>query len=241
MIELMDSGRGDRLEFRIAGKVTERDYREVLIPAFEAAEAEYDHVRMLVVFDGFEGYEPGAMLEDARLGLKHWNGFDRVAVVSEPGWITRLIAAFSVVMPCPVMTFGPGEETEARRWLEESLGAVHQSDLGGGVLHVSLIGKLEATAYEGEAEDMNAFIRANDRFRLLLDLREFDGWQGLGAIGRHLSLVRDHRMLPDRVAIVGTNEFQRLAQKVGRQFLSGEVRYYDAGEFEAAKAWLAEA
>ncbi|SFA99928.1 SpoIIAA-like [Poseidonocella pacifica] len=239
MIEEKTGAHGDILELRISGTVTERDYTEVLIPALEARIAEHKRVRLLVRFDSnVSDFTLGALFEDSRMGLKHWRGFDRVAVVAEPNWITKAIRAFAVIMPCPVMIFPLAEEDEARRWLSESLGAIHQTDLGDGALHLQLLGKLDSAVYEEEGRDLDAFIARNGRIRLLLDLREFDGWQGLGAIAEHLSLVREHRRAPERVAIVGRNTFTRLAEGVGRHFLDAEVRYFDAAAFEEAKAWI---
>ncbi len=196
-------------------------------------------MRLLVVMEsGFGDFTLGALWDDARMGLKHWRGFDRVAVVTGSTGVKRTIKAFSVAIPCPVMVFPPDQTEEARRWLSESLGAIHQTDLGDGVLHLALLGKVDAAVYEAEAEDLNAFIRANDRFRLLLDLREFDGWQGLGAVGEHLRMVRDRVALLDKAAIVGDAGWQKMAVGVGRRILGKEAEYFDGDRFDAAVAWL---
>ncbi|GHF33864.1 STAS/SEC14 domain-containing protein [Seohaeicola zhoushanensis] len=227
------------LEVRISAPVTAADYKDILVPALDEAIATSEHVRMLAVFDAkVSDYTFGAMVEDARMGLKHWRGFDRVAVVGAAKGLRHAIRAFSVLMPCPVMTFDAGQEDEARRWLEESLGSIHQTDLGNGVLHLKLIGKLDSKAYAEEGGDIDAFVRRNEGFRLLLDLREFDGWQGLGAIGDHLKLVRDHVGLVEKAAIVGDAGWQRMAQEVGKRILRKEARWFPADSFDAAKAWL---
>ena len=150
----------------------------------------------------------------------------------------RAVRAFAVLIPCPVRTFPLAEADEARRWLRESLGAIHQIDLGDGILQVKLIGQLESAAHDQEGEELNAFIRAHDRFRLLVDLREFDGWHGLDAVGDHLRLVRDHRMLVDRAAIVGTSALHKLAEGIGSRFIKGTTKYFDASDFAGAEAWL---
>ncbi len=239
MIERKSTSRGDILEFRITGTVTDEDYRTVLLPALDEAIAEHDRIRLLAHFDaGFEGYTAGAIREDARLGLRHWRGFDRVAAVAEEGWITRAIRAFGILMPCPVMVFPLAEHEDARRWLTESLGTIHQTDLGNGALLVQLLGKLDAAAYAREDAAMNAFIREHGRIRLLLDLREFDGWQGLDALAQHLSLVRDHRSFVRKLAIVGTNAFEKMARRLAPLFINAEVEYFGEDGFEGAKHWI---
>lgn len=239
MIEVKSQPDDPLIEITITGTVTAEDYRNVLVPAIEKALAEQEHLLALVRIDkGFERYTLEAMAADTRLGLKHWNGFDRVAVVSDTKWVNTAVKAASIFMPCPVAVFALGQEDEARRWLVESLGSIHQIDLGNGALMVQLLGQIDSTVYAAENEDLNAFIRAHDRFRLLLDLREFDGWQGFRALGEHFKLVRDHRGLVSRVAIVGDRTWQAIAQKIGRQFIDAPVRYFPAEDFEGAKAWL---
>ncbi|KMK66677.1 STAS/SEC14 domain-containing protein [Puniceibacterium sp. IMCC21224] len=241
MLEIMATSRRNLLEFRISGSVTEEDYRAVLIPALEDAIDTYENIRLLVRIESdFEDYTLGAIFEDARVGLKHWAGFDRIAVVADTSGITRAVRAFSVFMPCPVMLFDLSQEDEARRWLVESLGSIHQTDLGGGVLHVQLRGKLDAAVYAEEAQDMSAYARAHDGFRLLLDLRDFDGWQGIGALGQHFTLVRDHRNLVQKCAIVGTNSFEKAARLLARKLIKGDVRYFDADQLAEAKRWIAD-
>ncbi len=241
MIEVKETGQAGTYEVHLSGVVSDEDYSKILVPALESAIEAHEHIRVLVrLGEDFKDFTLGALFDDARMGLKHWRGFDRLAVVAEKGWITRFSRALSVLMPCPVRIFPLAETDDARRWLSESLGAIHQTDLGNGVLHVQLIGQLESDIYENETEDMNAFIRANDHFRLLLDVREFDGWQGLAAVGQHLKIVRDHYRLIDKAAIVGRASWQKLGERVMAQMVKGETRFFEADTFAAAKAWIAE-
>lgn len=239
MIEIKQTERDDILEVHATAPVTDADYRDVLIPAIDEAIARSDNVRLLMVLDArISDFTLGALWDDARLGLKHWRGFDRVAVATGSQGLARAIRAIAVFLPCPVAIFGPDERDAARRWLTQSLGAVHQTDLGDGVLHIRLLGKLDQAEYAEESADLSAFIRRNDRFRLLLDIRDFDGWQGLGAVAEHFRLVRDHAAHLDKAAIVGDAGWQKAAVAVGRRVLGKEARYFKASDLAEAKDWL---
>ena len=239
MIEITNTGDGNQLEMHLTGQVTQIDYDTVLIPAIEAALKEHDGMRVLVVVEpSFAGYDTGALWADSKLGLTYWSGFERLAVVADKGWIAMGARAFAPVMPCPVKVFGSVEIDEARRWLRESLGAVHVRDLGGNALMVQLLGRPDAGDFEQASGNMDALLRDHDGFHLLLDLREFDGWQGLAALGDHLKLVRDHRHIPTRVAIVGDKDWQKLAQKVLRLFIDADTRYFAEDDFDDARAFL---
>ncbi len=239
MIEVKKLDRDDLMEIRISGTVTDEDYRNILTPALDQAIERGERIRALVVLKSdLSDFTFGALMDDARLGLKHWRGFDRLALVTGSKAIKTMVKAFSVVIPCPVRVFDADETEDAHRWLVESLGAIHQRDLGDGVLHVQLVGALDSAVYEEESRDIAAFIARNDKFRLLLDLREFDGWQGLGAIGEHFRLVRDHAGALDRAAIVGDAGWQALAVQIGKRVIGKDARYFDDDEFAEAVDWL---
>ncbi|WP_439522339.1 STAS/SEC14 domain-containing protein [Marivita sp.] len=241
MIEVEHVGKHGMIEIRMMAPVSDSDYKERLMPAIDKAISRGDRLRMLAIVEaGFSDFTLGAMMQDARMGLKHWRGFDRVAVVTDNGALDKAIGAFSVFMPCPVATFKLSDVEDARRWLRESLGSIHQEDLGDGVLHVSLLGKLDTEQYENDLEDLNDFIAGHEKIRLLVDLRKFDGWQGLGALRDHFHLVRGHAGRVERAAIVGDAGWQEMAVQIGKRAFDLDARHFSADDFEAAKSWLVE-
>ena len=239
MIEEISGRPEGTLEFKISGRVSGADYDRVLIPALERALESKDRVKLLCqVGPGFEGYSFDAAWDDARMGMKHWRGFERVALVTDVEWLAASVRALGFALPCPVKIFPLTELEEARLWLSESLGSVHVDKLNDGHLKVALLGKLEASAYAGVEETIDQYLAGKSGIRLLVDLREFDGWQGLDALGEHFSLVRDHSRLPERVAVVGNKAWKRLAEKVFSRFFNAEVRFFEAAEAGAAEAWI---
>jgi hypothetical protein len=101
------------------------------------------------------------------------------------------------MMPCAVQTFGPDQAGDARRRLREALGTIHHTDLGG-VPHLALKGRLDPAAYAEEEQDLEAFLDRADAPRVLLDVREFEGWQSPSALTRHLALVHRHDAASDK-------------------------------------------
>lgn len=239
MIEVKTGSQDNLLEVRMHAPVTDKDYKEVLMPAFDAALARAGSLRLLVMMDAdISDFTMGALWDDAKMGIGRWSGFDRIAIVTNNAAMTRLVRGFSIFMPCPVAVFPKGDEDKARLWLFESLGAIHQTDLGGGTLHIALLGKVEPEVYAEEIEDLNAFIRRNERFRLLLDIRQFEGWQGLSAMAAHFRLVRDHVGQLEKAAIVGDAGWKAMGVQVVKRLIGAEARYFDNNDFDAAKAWI---
>ncbi|MGI9470299.1 MAG: STAS/SEC14 domain-containing protein, partial [Rubripirellula sp.] len=70
-------------------------------------------------------------------------------------------------------------------------------------------------------------------------LREFDGRSGLAALGDHLSLIREHRRTPQRVAVVGDKSWQRPAEKILSKFVNAETRFFDSPDYDQGGSWVA--
>jgi hypothetical protein len=228
------------LELRLYEKLSRADYSDVLIPEIEKALESHERLRLLVIIgESFSGFELGAAWEDMKLGLSHWSGFDRIALAADQGWITGSARMLAPLMPCPVQVFPLAGADDARRWLRESLGTVHMAVLDGGALHVQLMGRLDPEVIARVEDRLGDHIRnAEGGFRLLLDLTEFDGWQGLTALSAHFSLVRQHAPLAKRVAVLGDQSWQQAAQRLAGSFNYAETRFFDAAARAEAEAWL---
>ncbi|MCT4370982.1 STAS/SEC14 domain-containing protein [Yangia mangrovi] len=84
MIDVKDIGEHGILELTMTPPVTDSDYRDTLMPALDAALTKGDRLRLLAIVEARPSeFTLGAMLQDARTGLKHWRGFDRIALVSD--------------------------------------------------------------------------------------------------------------------------------------------------------------
>ncbi len=239
MITVHTNSDGALIEVELSGEVTSADYSETLVPAIEAALVEHEAVRLLVIVQPeFKGYDLGAAWSDTKLGLSHWRGFDRIAVVADQGWVQTSIRLAAPILPCPTQVFEMAELEAARRWMRESLGSIHVTDLGGPCVQISLLGKLDPDEYSKAEEALDAVLQGRESFRLLIDLREFDGWQGLSALAAHFRLARNHIRLLDRAAIVGDAAWQHIAQRVARHILGVRTQFFPSAEMENAKSWL---
>lgn len=107
--------------FRLVGEITKADYDAVLTPwVNEIADSGRDVRAVIVIGDDFTGYETGAAWEDTKLGLRmethHRTLWKRVALVTETGWVKRLVALFGWMVPGEVRIFGLGEVEDAKEW-----------------------------------------------------------------------------------------------------------------------------
>lgn len=106
------------LGFRASGRVSAADYETVLIPAVEAAFGERQRQRLIYqVGPGFEAFEPGAMWDDMLLGMRHFMGWERLAVVTDVAWLRSATSFLAFMIPAQVKVFGEAELEAARDWI----------------------------------------------------------------------------------------------------------------------------
>lgn len=116
-IEGMPAG---ALGFRAQGQVTAADYENVIVPDVEAAFALNHKLRLLyVVAEDFTGFDPGAMWDDVKLGMRHFSGWDRVALVTDVPWLRATATAMGFVVPADFRLFPLAELAAAKRWIGE--------------------------------------------------------------------------------------------------------------------------
>lgn len=120
MIEQLTGLSPGVLGFRAHGQVTAADYENVIVPDIEAAFALNRKLRVLFQLgDDFSGFDAGAMWDDVKLGFRHISGWERVAVVTDVGWLRVMTKMFGFAVPGEFKLFANTELDQARRWIGE--------------------------------------------------------------------------------------------------------------------------
>ena len=117
MIRVIENMPPGTIGVEAVGKVTEDDYRNVLVPAVSTA-LERGDVRLLYVLGKeFDSYSAGALWADTKLLAGNRKGWKRVAIVSDADWLENSIKAFGWLMPGEVKVFETDEVHDAKEWL----------------------------------------------------------------------------------------------------------------------------
>lgn len=117
MIEVLDGMPDGVVGVEAVGEVSALDYETVLIPTFEAARAQHEHVRVVFVAgERFEGFAAGALWDDTKYGFSHLKGWGRVALVTDIDWMRHLTHAFSWLAPSGMKVFPVVELEAAKTW-----------------------------------------------------------------------------------------------------------------------------
>jgi hypothetical protein len=119
MIEMLDGFADSTVAARAVGRVTRQDYESILIPRIEAVAKIHSKLRCYYEISGdFAGMEPGAMWEDLKVGVEYWMRWERIAVVTDVGWIAHIVDMFRFLMPSQVRVFPISERAAALAWID---------------------------------------------------------------------------------------------------------------------------
>ncbi len=75
------------LTLKAIGKLSHEDYK-IITPMIDSALSKVDEPKVKVLIDGteLEGWEPRAAWDDLKLGLKHGNEFEKIAIYGNKDW-----------------------------------------------------------------------------------------------------------------------------------------------------------
>ncbi|MBX7435090.1 STAS/SEC14 domain-containing protein [Mycobacterium sp. Y57] len=118
MIEVLEDFPDNVAAFVCRGRVTRADYESVLIP--RCLERLEHHHKVRVYYEvaaEFDGIDPGAAWEDAKLGLGHLPGWERFVVVTDVEWMQHAVKFFGFLMPGELTVFPSARAEQARAWI----------------------------------------------------------------------------------------------------------------------------
>ena len=126
MVEQIENMPDGTLGFRLSGKIDVDEYFLMLDPIREKLERGEKVSFLVQTADDFSGLDMEALWEDMKVagsvGLKYRSSWERIAVVTDKGWMRQGIAAFGWVIPGEIRIFEPDELEEAKTWTGGSPG-----------------------------------------------------------------------------------------------------------------------
>lgn len=116
-LEISEKAGGKILEVHATGKLEKRDY-ELFAPEVERVVRDHGKIRVLFHMHDFHGWSAGALWEDIKFDLKHFNDIERLALVGEKKWQKGMAVFCKPFTTAKVKYFEEGQLDEARSWLE---------------------------------------------------------------------------------------------------------------------------
>ncbi len=104
------------LSFTMAGQLTKADYAAV-VPTLTEKVRRWGKVNVYLEIGDMNAITPTALWEEFKQDIKHFNDFNRAAVVSDDSLLLKAAAALtSTFTPAEVKHFPTAEKAEALRW-----------------------------------------------------------------------------------------------------------------------------
>ena len=104
-------------------------------------------------------------------------------------------------------------------------------------LEVSVSGKLSADDYETLEPGVDKLIESSGKIKILFIMRDFHGWD-LGAVWEDIKFATRHCRDIEKVAMVGEKTWEKWMATICKPFTMSSIKYFDAGEDDAARQWL---
>ena len=102
--------------FAASGELQASDYTDVLLPTVDRALASGDDVRIVLVFERFDGISGGAMWQDLKMGVEHLTRWKRIALVTDIDRMTHLTSLFGWMTSGEMRHFPLAERAQAIAW-----------------------------------------------------------------------------------------------------------------------------
>ncbi|WP_067845983.1 STAS/SEC14 domain-containing protein [Nocardia lijiangensis] len=103
--------------FEATGRLEASDYEEILMPAVREVLEHGKEIRIVLVFERFEGMSPEAAWEDMKLGIEHLTRWKRIALVTDLDWMITVTSLFVWMTPGEFKRFPVAKRDEAIAWV----------------------------------------------------------------------------------------------------------------------------
>jgi hypothetical protein len=113
---------------------------------------------------------------------------------------------------------------------------LHEEE-GGKILMVRATGRLSKEDYERFVPEVDRLITQHGKIRVLFDMIDFHGWTAR-AVWEDLKFAVAHFRDIERLAVVGDKAWEHGMAVFCRPFTKAEMRYFDRGEEDEARAWI---
>ncbi len=114
MMEIIDGLPRNVVGIAVKGRVTMQDCHDVLTPAVERSLRRHDKIRL---YYELASRFPGAAWDDLDLGIDPAARCERIAIVTDIGWVRLTVKAIRFLIPGEIRVFPTEQAPEGRAWI----------------------------------------------------------------------------------------------------------------------------
>lgn len=103
---------------KATGEVNKNDFETVLIPALDDLVKRTGEINYLLQLDTeVKNFTIGAWMDDAKVGLKHFTKWHKIAIVTAEKGVEKFSDIFGIAVPGESKGFAMNELEEAKKWV----------------------------------------------------------------------------------------------------------------------------
>lgn len=103
-------------------------------------------------------------------------------------------------------------------------------------------GALSEADFDYAANLVDQYLEDHATLRgLIVNSRDFPGWNSFAALVQHLRFVRDHQRQIKRVALVTDSVVGKLGEKLADHFIAAEIKSFPFDDMTEAAQWVEQA
>lgn len=115
MLELIDGLPGNVVGIAVSGRLTTQECQDVLVPAMQKSLKRHEKIRL---YYELNSRFPGAAWDELELGLEDLSRCERVAIVTDIGWVRLTVKALRFLIPSEIRVFPTVQADEGRAWIK---------------------------------------------------------------------------------------------------------------------------
>ena len=107
------------------------------------------------------------------------------------------------------------------------------------LLEVKASGKLSAQDYHDFEPAVERLIDSG-KIKILFEMHDFHGWE-MGAMWEDIKFATKHCRDVEKIAMVGEKNWEKWMATICKPFTMSKIQYFEDGQQDEARKWLAEA
>jgi hypothetical protein len=120
MLELIEGLPKNVVGIAVSGRLTMQDCQDVLVPAIQKSLKRHEKIRL---YYELNSRFPGAAWDELKLGLEDLSRCERVAIVTDIGWVRLTVKALRFLIPSEIRVFPTVQVEEGRAWITATPGS----------------------------------------------------------------------------------------------------------------------
>jgi hypothetical protein len=118
MVELLKDFPPHVAAYRAAGTVEKEEYEKVVMARVDEVAATYGKINFIVRLEtDMQNYTLPAFLDYLKVSFEHFSKWNRMAIVSDQGWVRNAYDVLSKLVPGEIRGYPLAEFEEAKQWV----------------------------------------------------------------------------------------------------------------------------